>query len=229
MSTDNKIALFIDCENISCDYLDDIFNELPSHGKVISKRAYANWSKQNKYHDKLNDFGIKAVHVQQNTNSKNASDMEIAIDVMKAICEEKIVDAIAIVSSDSDFTSIAQTVTSRGIKMIGFGEKKTNISFRNACSVFIELPIKKESDDYDEKFLIGTLKDAIVSIKKDDGFAYVARIGTYLKNKNPNYISKNYGGNSWGDILKKYPEHFQIMHRGKNNAELRVKLKEFDD
>lgn len=227
MSINKKIALFLDCENISHEYLKDIFDELANHGKAILKHAYTDWSKSNskQWENKLHDFGIKAIQVQSNIHNKNASDMQIVIDIMNTI-NVGIAETIILVSSDSDFTSIAHEVTKKGLDMIGFGEEKTNKSFRNACTSFIELPVKKTDKDFDENHLIQILSNSIVATQGNEESAFVSRVGTYLKNQSADYIPRNYGGNTWGEILKKYPLRFLLSRTNKKNSTLCVALKD---
>jgi len=44
LNTDNKIALFIDCENISYRHIEDIIAELASYGEVHIRKAYGDWA-----------------------------------------------------------------------------------------------------------------------------------------------------------------------------------------
>jgi uncharacterized LabA/DUF88 family protein len=46
-------------------------------------------------------------------------------------------DAVALVSSDSDYTPLAIRLREAGIYVFGVGEEKTPLSFRNACDNFI--------------------------------------------------------------------------------------------
>ena len=58
------------------------------------------------------------------------------IDAMDLLYEKKI-DAFALMTSDSDFTPLVMRILSNGLKVYGFGEKKTPPPFVNACSQFI--------------------------------------------------------------------------------------------
>ena len=49
----------------------------------------------------------------------------------------KDIDAFAFATSDSDFTPVVMRVQAEGIKVFGFGEKKTPKPFMAACSQFI--------------------------------------------------------------------------------------------
>lgn len=209
----SKIAVFFDCENISASYVDDIFSELVNEGEVIIKQAYKDWTSRTSKSwnaELLQKYAITPVQIMPNTKrQKNTSDIQIVIDVLETIFNLK-VDVVALVSSDSDFTALANKVKTKSISVYGFGEEKTPYAFRNACSVFVELPINKTNKIKDE--LLEIVKDAINQTKQDNGFALVAQIGQYLKNKNASYIAKNFGQNSWGDILKAYPDDFIIEY-----------------
>lgn len=220
---DKKIALFIDCENISPKYIDDIFNELANYGEVIIRQAYRNYVKNNKnWESILMKYAIKPIQTIFNINSKNISDFQIVIDVMNTIYNSKI-DIIVLASSDSDFTSLAIEIKSKGVAVIGFGEHKTPEALKNAYSIFIELPVGgsiKEDDTLKE-----ILKDAIENTCNDSGFSLVSQIGSYLKNKNSSYHAKNFGKNTWGEIFKMYPKDFEIDYKDTKKSTLIVKIK----
>ena len=231
--SDKKIALFIDCENISSNYIDDIFNELANHGEVIIRQAYKNFSKSNKnWEDVLVKYAIKPMQTIIANSSKNISDFQIVIDVMNTIYNSKI-DTIVIASSDSDFTPLAMEVKSKGIEVIGFGEEKTPNSLKNAYSTFIRLPIgdledkiKDNLNNAKKKQMIDILKDAIKNSCDENGFALASKVGTYLKNKNSSYHAKNFGKNSWGEIFKKYSEYFETDYKDDRKSILIVKIKD---
>lgn len=227
MNLERRIALFIDCENISHSFIEDIFNELPKYGKPIIKQAYADWSNPSSrsWHKLLPDYGIKTMQAESSIPSKNAADMELVINIMDTMNEGK-VEAIILVSSDSDFTGIAHNVVSKGFDMIGFGESKTNKSFRNACSTFVELPVKKKIDKCQDPEIIKILTNAIIAIKGNEDFALLAKIGTYLKNQSADYVPSNYGGSSWKDIIKQYPQHFRLFPHPTKKSTLCVSIKE---
>ena len=46
-------------------------------------------------------------------------------------------DGFCLVSSDSDFTRLAQRLREEGMVVYGFGEQKAVKAFRNACNRFI--------------------------------------------------------------------------------------------
>src|SRR5690606_18373282 len=72
------------------------------------------------------------------TTGKNASDITLVIDAMD-LMHVGAVDMFCLVSSDSDFTRLAQRLRENGKTVFGFGERKTPEAFRNACDRFIYL------------------------------------------------------------------------------------------
>jgi hypothetical protein len=70
------------------------------------------------------------------TTGKNATDSSLIIDAMDLMYTRRF-DGFCLVSSDSDFTRLAQRLREEGLLVYGFGEKKTPDAFRKACDKFI--------------------------------------------------------------------------------------------
>ncbi len=79
--------------------------------------------------------GFEAVHTE---SAKNAATMRICIDAMDLVHGGG-VGRVVLVSSDRDFTHLAQNLRTKGMNVLGLGEPKTHESFRKACSKFVEL------------------------------------------------------------------------------------------
>lgn len=221
-----KIAVFFDCENISSRYTSDIFDELANYGEVTIRQAYIDWGsdQSKKWKDQISKFAIKQIQTTSNTKSKNVSDFQIVIDVMNTMHNSNI-DIIVLVSSDSDFTSLAIEIKSKGFEVYGFGEKKTPDSLRNAYSIFIELPTNNKPSPYKEDKLLLLLKDAVDKTKADNGYALISQVGNYLIRKNASLNAKNHGANTWGDIFKRYSDDFNIDYQDTKKSKIMVKIK----
>ncbi len=221
-----KIAVFFDCENISSKYVSDIFDELANYGEVTIRQAYKDWGsdQSKKWNEQISKFAIKQIQVKSHSASKNVSDFQIVIDVMNTMHTSK-VNIIVLVSSDSDFTSLAIEVKSKGFEVFGFGESKTPEALRNAYSIFIDLPTNNKPSINKEDELLSLLKDAIEKTKSDNGYALISQVGSYLGRKNASYNAKNYGANTWGDILKEYPEYFEIDYQDLRKSTIIVRIK----
>jgi len=223
MNQSKRIAIFFDCENVNVKYLQEIYDQLANDGQVIMSRAYADWnnSRHNRWREALSEFAIE--QIQPNSSGKNSSDMKIVIDVMKTIYEKK-VDIIVLVSSDSDFSSLAIEIKSQVLIAIGFGEEKSSKALRKAFTTFVELPLGKRDIKTDE--LLKILKDAVEHQKDESGYALIAQVGSYLARKDASLISKNYGFDRWGNAFKKYSQYFDIDYKDERKSVIMVKIKE---
>lgn len=133
-----KIAVLIDAENAQCSKLKAIIDEISGHGHIIVKRAYGDWANEvlKNWKSELNKLAIQPIQQFSYTAKKNSSDARMIIDAMDLLYTEKF-DAFALVSSDSDFTSLASRLRESEIFVFGIGENKTPIAFRNTCDNFI--------------------------------------------------------------------------------------------
>ena len=229
MSINKKIALFIDCENISHKHIETIIEELASYGEVNIRKAYGDWKNPtlNGWNEKLFDYSLEPIHQPPYTTTKNASDIKMTVDIMKVMCQNNNIDYIALATSDSDFTPLVTEIKSQGIQVIGFGEEKTSNVLQKACSEFIEVGVKIENDNLlSNKKLINILINAVRHKKGDDDFAYVAEVGSYIKNQNSS-TAKKYGFKTWGEIFKNYSTVFETKMLEKNGKRsiMAVKIK----
>lgn len=136
-----KIALFIDADNVSSRYGKLIMDNLEKRGEVFIRRIYGNWEKTaiRKWDDFILCYGLRTVHQIDFVTGKNATDMALAIDVMDVLHKNPDVKTFAIVSNDSDFTPLAVRLREYGISLIGIGMRDSSFSFKSACSEFISM------------------------------------------------------------------------------------------
>jgi len=201
--TEDHIALFIDCDNISHKAIEGIINELSKYGIVNIRQAYGNWTKDNlkNWEDKLLEFAIKPIQQFDYSRNKNATDILMTIDAIDLL-HTKDIDAFAFATSDSDFTPVVMRVQAEGIKVYGFGEKKTPKPFMAACSQFIfteklmgnstqshedndllQAPVRKSGKEMrGDTWLVNVLRTAVEQTMDADGWANLANIGQYINN-----------------------------------------------
>jgi len=219
MKNREHIALFIDSDNISHRALEGIINELSKYGVVNIRQAYGNWTKDNlkNWEEKLLAFAIKPIQQFDYSKNKNATDILMTIDAMDML-HTKQIDAFAFATSDSDFTPVVMRVQQEGIKVYGFGEKKTPKAFMVACSQFIFTEnltensttpntetthqIKKQSKDLkSDKWLLNILKNAQSQTMDEFGWSNLADMGAYISN-NSSFSPINYGYKKLSGLLK---------------------------
>jgi hypothetical protein len=133
-----KIALLIDGDNAQPNLLKDILAETGKYGKVTIRRIYGDWTSpaMNGWKDQLNSFAIRPMQKFSYTKGKNSTDSAMIIDAMD-ILHGKLVNAFCLVSSDSDYTGLANRIREEGIFVMGIGQAKTPDAFVKACELFI--------------------------------------------------------------------------------------------
>ena len=249
MEKERKIALLIDCDNVSSKAIDGVINELAKYGVVNIRKAYGNWKSPQLqgWEEKLHPFAIIPVQQFAYTTGKNATDAAMIIDAMDLLYSHQI-DAFALMTSDSDFTPLVMRILTNGLKVYGFGEKKTPAPFIKACSQFIftEKLIETEESDEEDKGdkgdkeevnnsgsrrlsrnelrkdagLVKLLRTAVEQTVEDDGWSHLGQVGQYISN-NSSFSPVNYGYKKLSNIVR-VSDLFKIEMR-KNNSVMYIK------
>ena len=135
-----SIVMLIDADNTKPGGLEAIIREVSANGRIVVKRAYGNWKKENlkNWEDEIKSLAINAIQQFDYVSGKNATDMALVIDAMDLL-HRGMYDAFVIVASDSDYTPLAIKLHESGVYVMGVGEKKTPEAFRNACDEFVYL------------------------------------------------------------------------------------------
>ncbi len=235
MSQDNKIALLIDCDNVSHKSVEGVIDELSKYGKVNIRNAYGNWKSEGMkgWEEKLHPHAIKPIQQFAYTTGKNATDAAMIIDAMDLLYTQKI-DAFALMTSDSDFTPLVMRLLSSGVTVYGFGEKKTPSPFVNACSQFIftenlEVSVDEElkaneKNNYKKSrnelrgdaALVKLLRNAVEQTSGEDGWAHLGRVGQYISN-NTSFSPINYGYKKLSDLIR-VSDLFEAQMRNDNSV-----------
>lgn len=220
MASDHKIALLVDCDNVSYKSIDGVVDELSKYGKVFIRNAYGNWKSESLkgWEQQLHPHAIKPIQQFSYTKGKNATDAAMIIDAMDLLYTQEL-DAFALMTSDSDFTPLVMRILANGIMVYGFGDQKTPMPFVKACSQFIYAE-NLERDDAESKqqlessankktrsqlrkdtALVRLLRNAVEQSSGEDGWAHLGRVGQYISN-NTSFSPINYGYKKLGDLIR---------------------------
>lgn len=226
----------IDADNAQYSKLNGIISEISAYGRIVVKRAYGDWSNEilKNWKTVLNELAIQPIQQFSYTTGKNSTDTSLIIDTMDLLYSDKF-DAFVIVSSDSDFTKLASRLRESEMFVIGVGEKKTPVSFRNACDNFIFVEnigaqlvneteavkpkatskrkaktpelTEVDNDILELKKLLTTAWDLY---KDDDGWANVASTGTYIKRLKPDFDPRTYNATKLPEIIENLHTDFEM-------------------
>ena len=221
MPEGKRIALLIDCDNVSHHSIEGVLEELAKYGMVNVRHAHGDWNNPGLtgWIDKLHPHAIRPMQQFAYTKGKNATDSAMIIDAMDLLYSGS-TDAFALMTSDSDFTPLVLRILESGMPVYGFGEKKTPKPFVDACSPFIYTENLASEEKEDKKgdasplakkdkkalrsdnSLVRLLRAAAEQAAEDDGWSRLSRVGSYISNNNSSFSSINYGYKKLSDLLR---------------------------
>jgi uncharacterized protein (TIGR00288 family) len=147
-SDDERIALFIDFENLAIGAKDRgekldmsvIMDALSERGRVVVRRSYADWNLFSDHRQGLVAQRIEMIEIPQRTGMvrKNAADIKLAVDALELAFEREYMTTFVIASGDSDFTPLVLKLRELNRKVIGVGvEGSTSELLPGACDEFL--------------------------------------------------------------------------------------------
>lgn len=232
LKNDRRIALLIDCDNVSHRSVEGVLEELARYGTVNVRHAHGDWKSDllSGWIEKLHPHAIRPVQQFAYTTGKNATDAAMIIDAMDLLYSGSI-DAFALMTSDSDFTPLVLRILESGLPVYGFGEKKTPLPFVHACSQFIyteNLESEGEEREAEKKTvtkktrnelrgdsgLVRLLRTAVEQTSDEDGWSSLSSVGKFISN-NSSFSPINYGYKKMSDLIRA-SELFDISIRKKN-------------
>lgn len=220
-SSEPRLAVIIDADNVSAAPIRELIAEISRHGIPTVRRIYGDWTQQNmqQWKNVLHEHAITPVQQYRNTVGKNASDSAMIIDAMDILYAGN-VEGFCIVSSDADFTRLATRLREAGLRVLGFGAKHTPRPFVAACEQFIYLEVltreapaasagkpdrrgsEPESGPRPEEAVpagpvsLRTIERELTTIIEDladeDGWASLGAVGTQLLKQQPDFDPRLY-------------------------------------
>jgi uncharacterized LabA/DUF88 family protein len=143
-----NIAVFIDFDNIEIgvkttlgEHFDigTILEALKERGEVVTKIAYADWTRAGEYSRALTQHAIRLV--QRNLTpggDKNGADINLALDALEMAFTHPHINAYVIVGGDSDFLSLVEKLKQYDKKVFVVGGRSfTSVILQRNCHEFI--------------------------------------------------------------------------------------------
>ena len=212
-----KLAVLIDADNTPARIVNGLLAEIAKYGIASVKRIYGDWTNPHLkgWKESLLEYSIIPIQQFGYTVGKNATDAAMIIDAMDLLYTERF-DGFCIVSSDSDFTSLAARIREEGLMVYGFGEVKTPRPFVVACDKFIYTEILREDESSEssepknrkstadlkqDTKLVSLLRFAVEDSADDTGWAYLGNVGQNIAKRDPAFDSRNYGHKKLGELI----------------------------
>lgn len=147
---EERIALFLDYENLAIGAreslhglqfdLRPVLDALAERGRVIARKAYADWSFFDEDRRMLTRSHVELIEIPQRMGAsrKNAADIKLSVDALEMAFERDYVTTFVICTGDSDFTPLVHKLRELNKRVIGVGIKdSTSALLPPACDEFL--------------------------------------------------------------------------------------------
>lgn len=240
---ETQLAVLIDADNASVAYLDELMSEIATLGRASVRRAYGDWTKPQlaSWKSVLLSHSIQPIQQFAYTTGKNATDSSLIIDAMDLLYTARF-NGFCLITSDSDYTRLAQRIREQGMAVYGFGKNHTPKAFMQACDRFTYLEVFEgreqlgNMDFYDSADMIfsknnpfkpidvaiALVKLAIDTMADDQGWANIAPVKNYILKVEPDFDSRLFHYDKFGDFLRAYPRYFELDERYPNSDNHKV-------
>ena len=225
MSQDREtnIALLIDFDNVALGARDArqrfdinfLMQRLLEKGKILVKKAYADWHYYKEYMSPLHEAAIELIEIPMpRISGKNSADIKLVVDAMELCYSKDHIDTFVIVSGDSDFSPLVSKLRENNKRVIGVGVKNSSSHLLiNNCDEFIfydniyrdavgqpKRAVGNVPADKREmfEFLVSTVESLL---QESRGVLYSSLIKDTMTRKMPDFSERNYGYSTFGDLL----------------------------
>lgn len=217
--TERRFAVLIDADNVSPRYIKYIMDEVSDMGIATYKRIYGDWTDTSKrgWKDVMLEWSVNPIQQYSYTFGKNATDSAMIIDAMDILYSGN-VEGFCLVSSDSDFTKLAQRLREDGMFVLGMGERKTPTPFVKACDTFKILEvIASEEVSKDQITSLEDIRGAVDKIVTENNNlgkpTGIAEVGNVLAKKFSDFDVRNFGYSKLSTFLESL-DNFELVKKG---------------
>jgi len=221
---ERTLAVFIDFENIALGFkgkkdkrfdIQKVLERLVEKGKIIVKKAYADWDGYSDYKRALHEAAIELIDIpKRSVSGKNSADIRLVVDSIDLCYSKEHIDTFVIVSGDSDFSPLVSKLKENGKRVIGLGMKESSSHLLiNNCDEFIyyedlERPVgtppKIEQDlPKPKKEAFQLLVDSVVAlVRENKEVLWSSMIKETMKRKKPSFNESYHGYRTFSDLLE---------------------------
>ena len=234
---ERNLAVFIDLENLAMGFqnprktkfdIEKVLERLIEKGKLIVKKAYADWSRFPAYTAPFHESAIELIEIPKRAQTgKNSADIRLVVDAMDLSWSKPHVDTFVIVSGDSDFSPLVSKLKENAKHVIGLGMKgSTSELLRDNCDEFIYYEDLERQEETEQKLatdlnaylppnlsekqreLFSLLIESCNALRRENHeVLYASMIKDTMKRKKPSFDESYYGYRSFTHLLEEADNH----------------------
>jgi uncharacterized protein (TIGR00288 family) len=220
---ERSLAVFIDFENMGLGFnnrrdrfeINKVLERLVEKGKIVAKKAYADWSRFGMYTAGLHEAAIELVEIpRRGMSGKNSADIRLVVDAIDLAYSKDHIDTFVIVSGDSDFSPLVSKLKELGKHVIGLGlVDATSDLLRDNCDEFIYyedldrapiIPVAMNDQFPERKRKVFSLMlDSLLALRRENKeVIYSSMLKDTMKRKKPSFNEEYYGYRTFSELLE---------------------------
>jgi uncharacterized protein (TIGR00288 family) len=220
---ERSLAVFIDFENLALGFqgrrerfdIERVLERLVEKGKIVAKKAYADWGRFAPYTAPLHESAIELVEIPRRSQTgKNSADIHLCVDAMDLAHSKEHIDTFVIVSGDSDFSPLVSKLKENGKHVIGLGmQESTSELLRDNCDEFIYYEdlgksttlspaIDNQLPEGKRKAFALLLESLLALRRENKDVLYPSLIKDTMKRKKPSFNEAYHGYRTFSELLE---------------------------
>jgi uncharacterized protein (TIGR00288 family) len=220
---ERSLAVFIDFENLALGFqgrrdrfdIGRVLERLVEKGKIVAKKAYADWSRFGPYTAPLHEAAIELVEIpRRNQTGKNSADIRLCVDAMDLAYSKEHIDTFVVVSGDSDFSPLVSKLKENGKHVIGLGmQESTSDLLRDNCDEFIYYEdlgksttltpnLDKQLPETKRKAFELLLESLLALRRENKEVLWSSMVKDTMKRKKPSFNEAYFGYRTFSELLE---------------------------
>jgi len=226
---ERKIALFCDLENVALGVRDSeikrfdihlVLERLVEKGKIIVKRAYADWERYSEFKIGFHEAAVELIDIpQRRYTGKNSADIKMVVDAMDLCYAKEHLDTFVLLSGDSDFSPLVSKLKENNKYVIGVGVKNSssNLLIDNCDEFIFYEDVWRDAQQATPEITGLTKKKAevfqlmiesIVALQRDNkDVLWGSMVKQTMQRKKPSFNEGYYGYSTFSELLEDAERH----------------------
>jgi uncharacterized protein (TIGR00288 family) len=226
--TERSLALFVDFENLALGFqgrrerfeIGKVLKRMVEKGKIVAKKAYADWNRYSSYTEALHEAAIELVEIPRRGQSgKNSADIRLCVDAMDLAYSKEHIDTFVVVSGDSDFSPLVSKLKENGKHVIGLGmQNSTSELLRDNCDEFIyyedldapsaDIPALDAQIPEMKRKAFALLLDSLLALRRENKeVLWSSMVKDTMKRKKPAFNETYHGYRTFSALLEDAQTH----------------------
>lgn len=222
------MALFCDLESIALGLreanirrfdLKPILDHLLGEGRIVVKKAYADWNRYSDFKRRFYDAGMELIDIPGKHHSgKNSADVKLAVDAMELCYSKQHLDTFILVSCDGDLSPLAAKLKENDKLVLGLGVRRTAsqnliencdqyLYYENLATAAESPPeLRGVAGRQAEAFTL--LSEAIRDLLREGkGPLWGSVVKQTMQDQQPSFSQDRYGYSSFSELLEDAERH----------------------